>query len=176
MHKLLTGPISGLAPGEVTDIAMEAALVAAGLPALGAPRQGARLVLWRPVSGRCVPHAIVLDSSDPFWRFRNAPTQEVVPSADPTQPPIDPAYQRIVPGRELSLELDAAPPVTGFVRSPAGTRTIAFLADTSWPASGATVTIDAVQTASALYDIPAKRVTVTTVPLGGHAPWEDDDG
>ena len=78
--------------------------------------------------------------------------------------------------RPRTVTLDAAPPVTGFVRSPAGTRTIAFLADTSWPASGATVTIDAVQTASALYDLPAKRVTVTTVPLGGHAPWEDDDG
>ncbi len=174
VHKMLTGPVVGLAPGEVTDLAMEAALVAAGLPALGAPTQGTRIVLWRAVSGRSVPHAILLDASEPLWRFRDAPTQEVVPSADATKPPIDPAYQRIVPGRELALELAASSPVTGFVHSPAGTRTIVFLADTSWPASGVTVTIDAVQTASTLYDIAEKRVTVTTVPLGGHAPWEDD--
>jgi large repetitive protein len=174
-HRLLTGPITGLSPGEATDLAIEAALLAAGVPVLGAATLGSRMVLWRPRAGGFVPHALVLDTSEPLWRFRDAPTQEVVPNADPLKPPPDPAFQRIIPGRELSLKLEAASPVTGFVRSPAGTRTIVLLADAAWPSGGATVTIDAVRTASTLYGITERRVTVTTLPLGGHAPWEGDD-
>jgi len=42
---------------------------------------------------------VLLDADEPLWRFRDAPRQEVVPN----QPnPPDPAYQRIVPGREPS--------------------------------------------------------------------------
>jgi hypothetical protein len=112
----------------------------------------------------------VLDADEPLWRFREAPRQEVVPN----QP--DPAYMRIIPGREPSLQLTAAGPVAGFVRSTSGTRTIVLLNDTNWPATGAVVTIDAVRPASTLYGFTAETVRVTTVPLEGHAPWEDDDG
>lgn len=169
-HRMLTGPITGLSFGAATDLAIENALLAAGLQALGAPTQGSRIVLWRPAAGgRYVPHAVLLDASEPLWRFRDAPKQEVVPG----QP--DNAFQRIVPGEETSLKLEAAAPVTGFVRSPAGTRTIAFLNDTAWPQSGATVTIDAVRPASTLYGFAEQRTKVATLPLGGHAPWEDDD-
>lgn len=169
-HRMLTGPITGLSFGAATDLAIENALVAVGLQALSAPTQGSRIVLWRPLSGgRYVPHAVLLDASEPLWRFRDAPKQEVVPE----QP--DTAFQRIVPGEEPSLGLEVAAPVTGFVRAPGGTRTIAFLNDTAWPQSGATVTIDAVRPASILYGFAEQRVNVATLPLGGHAPWEDDD-
>jgi hypothetical protein len=175
-HRLLSGAITGLAPGIATDLAIQTALQAAGLPSMGAPTQGSRIVLWRRLGTRYVPHAVLLDASEPLWRLRDVPTQEVVPNADPTQLPLDPSFQRIVPGEELSLKLEAAAPATGFVRSPAGTRTVVFLEDTTWPTAGATVLIEAVRTGSTLYDITEQRVTVTRLELGGHAPWEDDDG
>ena len=174
-HRLLTGPITGLAPGVATDLAIQTALQAAGLPSMGAPTQGSRILLWRQIGTRYVPHAVLLDASEPLWRSRDMPKQEVVPNADPDLPPLDPAFQRIVPGEELSLKLEAAGPVAGFVRSPAGTRTVVFLADTTWPTGGATVLIEAVRTASTLYAIAEQRVTVTRLELGGHAPWENDD-
>jgi hypothetical protein len=170
-HRVLTGPITGLAFGAATDLQIEAALGAAGLPPLGPPDRGSRIVLWRPhPSGRYVPHAIVLDADEPLWRFRDAPRQEVVPN----QP--DPAYMRIIPGREPSLRLSATGPVSGFVRSTSGTRTVVLLNDAGWPVSGATVTIDADRPASTLYGFAGETVRVTELPLEGHAPWESDDG
>jgi hypothetical protein len=126
-------------------------------------------VLWRPLNGRHVPHAILLDAAESLWRFRDAPRLEVVPD----QP--DPAYQRVVPGQETALHLEATGRVTGFVRSPAGTRTLVLLDDAAWPAAGATVVLHLVRPASALYGIAERRATLTTLPLGGVAPWEDDD-
>jgi hypothetical protein len=118
-----------------------------------------------------VPHALVLDASEPLWRLRDAPREETVPG----QP--DVAFKRIVPGREASLQLEApaGSPVRGFVRSPSGTRTIVLLDDAAWPADGALVTVDAVRPASAMYGTSLERVTVARIQLGGVAPWEDDD-
>jgi large repetitive protein len=175
-HRPLTGPISGLAAGEASDLAIEAALLAAGLPALGPARKSRRIVLWRPLGTRFVPHALLLDTSEPLWRVREAPTEEVVPNADPSLPPDDPAYKRIIPGLEASLRLEAAAPVTGFVRAPSGTRTVVLLADASWPTAGATVLVEAVRPAATLYAFAEERRTVTQLPLGGTAPWEDDHG
>ena len=169
LHKALTGPIVGLAAGEATDIAIEEALEAAGLAPLGPPDRGSRVVLWRPLAGRFVPHAILLDADEPLWRFRDAPVQETVPN----QP--DPAYERIIPGREPSLRLTATGPVAGFVRSPSGTRTLVLLNDAAWPVNGATVTITADRPASTLYAFAGETAVVTTLPLAGHAPWEEDD-
>jgi hypothetical protein len=168
-HRILTGPVTGLSAGVATDLQIEQALEAAGLAPLGPPDRGSRIVLWRPSGNRYVPHAIVLDADEPLWRFRDAPRQEQVPG----QP--DPAYQRIIPGREPSLLLTSTGPVAGFVRSPAGTRTVVLLNDANWPQNGATVTINAVRPASTLYGFAGETVVVTTLPLEGHAPWEDDD-
>jgi hypothetical protein len=168
-HRVLSGPITGLSAGVATDLQIEQALEAAGLAPLGPPDRGSRVVLWRPSGNRHVPHAIVLDADEPLWRFRDAPRQETVPG----QP--DPAYQRIIPGREPSLRLTSTGPVTGFVRSPAGTRTVVLLGDANWPQNGATVTISAVRPASTLYGFEGETVVVTILPLEGRAPWEDDD-
>lgn len=171
-HRVLTGPISGLPLGAAaTDLQIENALGAAGLAPLGPPDRGSRIVLWRPhPSGRYVPHAILLDADEPLWRFRDAPRQEVVPG----QP--DPAYMRIIPGREPSLLLTATGPVAGFVRSTSGTRTIVVLDDATWPTTGATVSIDAQRPATTLYGFGGQTVRVTTLPLEGHAPWEGEGG
>lgn len=174
LHRVLTGPVTGLTLGAAaTDLQIETALDAAGLAPLGAPDRGSRVVLWRlHPSGRHVPHAVLLDADEPLWRFRDAPRQEVVPN----QPnPPDPAYQRIVPGREPSLRLTATGPVAGFVRSTSGTRTLVMLNDATWPASGATVTIDAVRPASTLYGFAGQTARVTTLPLEGRAPWDEED-
>ncbi len=169
-HKVLTGPITGLAAGAATDLEIETALTAAGLAPLGAPDKGSRIVLWRPgAGGGYVPHAILLDADEPLWRFRDAPTEEVVPD----QP--DPAYKRIVPGQEPSLKLTATGPVSGFVRSTSGTRTVVLLNDANWPTTGSTVTVDAVRPPSTLYSFAGETVRVTTIPLEGHAPWDGDD-
>jgi hypothetical protein len=175
-HRAITGALAGLPTGTgvlvATDRAIEDALVGAGLTAPAAPTQGGRLVLWRPRPGGdgYVPHALVLDASEPLWRFRDAPRAEVVPA----QP--DPSFMRVVPGEEPALHLEAlaGSRVVAFVRSPSGTRTIVLLDDAAWPADGATVALDAVRPASALYGTAEERVTVTTIPLAGHAPWEDD--
>ncbi|HEX9767161.1 MAG TPA: hypothetical protein VGA36_10395 [Nitriliruptorales bacterium] len=171
LHRVLTGPVTGLTLGAVaTDLQIETALTAAGLAPLGAPDRGSRVVLWRPhPSGRHVPHAILLDADEPLWRFRDAPRQEVVPG----QP--DAAYQRIVPGRESSLHLTATGPVAGFVRSASGTRTLVMLNDAAWPTAGATVTVDAVRPPSTLYGFAGQTARVTTVPLEGQAPWDEED-
>jgi len=171
LHRVLTGPVTGLTLGAAaTDLQIETALAAAGLAPLGAPDRGSRVVLWRPdPSGRHVPHAILLDADEPLWRFRDAPRQEVVPG----QP--DSAYQRIVPGRESSLHLTATGPVAGFVRSASGTRTLVMLDDAAWPTAGATVTIDAVRPPSTLYGFAGQAARVTTLPLEGQAPWDEED-
>lgn len=181
-HAALTGPLSGLPSGGqtalVADIEIEEALTGAGLAVPGAPARGDRTVLWRPVTeGRHVPHALLLDASEPLWRFRDAPREEAVPVPPGSSAPADPSFKRIVPGQEPSLELQSvgAGPVKGFVRSTSGTRTIVFLDDTAWPTTGATVTIDAVRPASSLYETPEQRVNVATIALAGNAPWEDDD-
>ncbi len=174
LHRVLTGPVTGLTLGSAaTDLEIETALAAAGLAPLDAPDRGSRVVLWRPhPSGRHVPHAVLLDADEPLWRFRDAPRQEVVPN----QPnPPDPAYQRIVPGREPSLRLTSTGPVAGFVRSTSGTRTVVMLNDASWPTAGATVTIDAVRPASTLYGFAGQTARVTTIPLEGQAPWDGED-
>ena len=127
-------------------------------------------MLWRPhPSGRHVPHAILLDADEPLWRFRDAPRQEVVPGQS------DAAYQRIVPGREPSLHLTGGGPVAGFVRSASGTRTLVMLNDAAWPTTGATVTVDAVRPPSTLYGFAGQTARVTTVPLDGQAPWDEED-
>lgn len=171
LHRVLSGPVTGLPLGAAaTDLQLETALATVGLDPLGAPDRGSRVVLWRPhPSGRHVPHAILLDADEPLWRFRDAPQQEVVPD----QP--DPAYQRIVPGREASLQLTATGPVTGFVRSASGTRTLVMLDDAAWPTGGAIVSIDAVRPPSTLYGFAGQTARVTTVPLEGRAPWDAED-
>jgi hypothetical protein len=170
LHAIISGPLTGLPGAVATDVAIEQALTAAGLPVLGAPTKGGRTVLWRPVgSGHHVPHALLIDASEPLWRMRDVPRQEPVPDSD------DPSFQRVVPGAEPSLELRGTAPVTRFVRSPAGTRTIAFLDDSGWPVAGAAIVIDAVRPASSLYGTTELAVNVSTLPLGGGAPWEDDN-
>ena len=168
-HVALTGPITGLATGEQADVAIEAALLAAGLPVSGPASRGRRVVLWRPTAGGFRPHALLLDASEPLWRWRDAPAEQ-------TPDPNDPSYVRIVPGVEAALRLEAAAPVTGFVRSPGGTRTIVLIDDTAWPSGGATVTVEAVRPATTLYGLAEVRTTVTSILLGGRAPWEGDDG
>ena len=65
--------------------------------------------------------------------------------------------------------------MAGFVRSPSGTRTLVLLNDAAWPVNGATVTITADRPASTLYAFAGETAVVTTLPLAGHAPWEEDD-
>lgn len=169
-HTVISGPITGLPGPAAADVAIEQALSAAGLPVPGAPAAGGRTVLWRPVgSGHHVPHAVLIDASEPLWRLRDVPKQEPVDGST------DPSFQRIVPGEEPSLELRGTAPVTRFVRSPSGTRTLAFLDDAVWPAAGATVVIDAVRPASTLYGTAGQLVNISTLRLGGGAPWEDDN-
>lgn len=123
-HAALTGPLSGLPSGGqtalVADIEIEEALTGAGLAVPGAPARGDRTVLWRPVTeGRHVPHALLLDASEPLWRFRDAPREEAVPVPPGSSAPADPSFKRIVPGQEPSLELQsvgAAPSRASYAR------------------------------------------------------------
>lgn len=114
---------------------------------------------------------MLLDADEPFWRFRDrAPPGG---RAQISSNPPDPAYQRIAPTPSSPADRDRA---GGRVRPvDSGTRTLVMLNDATWPASGATVTIDAVRPRQHALRLRRQTARVTTLPLEGRAPWDEED-
>ena len=174
-HRALTAPIGGLpggSPAIATDQEIQDALVAAGEQALPAAEATGITVYWAPrAGGGFAPHAILIDAAEPLWRTRSEPRLETVPHQD------DPAFKRVVPQRVPALEVveQGGSAIARFVRSPGGTRTLAFIADTfSPPPGGAPITLAAQRHASALYNISARSDVIIALTLTAQAPWEDD--
>jgi hypothetical protein len=174
-HRALSAPIGGLpggSPAIATDQEIQDALVAAGEQALPAAEATGITVYWAPrAGGGFAPHAILIDAAEPLWRTRSEPRLETVPNQD------DPAFKRVVPQRVPALEVveQGGSAIARFVRSPGGTRTLAFIADTfSPPPGGAPITLAAQRHASALYNISARSDVIIALTLTARAPWEDD--
>ena len=129
LHRRAHRPVTGLTLGAAaTDLQIETALTAAGLAAArrARPRQPDRALA--AASERATRPA-----RDPARRRRAAVALPRRAPAGGRARPARPAYQRIVPGRESSLQLTATGPVAGFVRSASGTRTLVMLNDAAWP-------------------------------------------
>ncbi|MDC0666395.1 hypothetical protein [Nannocystis radixulma] len=174
LHRALAAPLGFTGAGEVVlpDRSIEEALTLAGEQALPAPSDTGFTIYWvfRPALSKFVPHAILIDAAEPLWRLRDEPTLEPVPN----QP--DPAFKRLVPATRQALRLAqlGGAQIARFVRSPAGTRTVAVFADSFVPAAGGTtIEIVAVVPPSVLYDIAADTRTLLQITLQPVAPWEE---
>jgi len=176
-HRLLT-PLGGL-PALVaqralaTDVDIENSFVAAGMDRLPAAVTAAIHILWVPgAAGRHTPHALMIDAPEPLWRTRAAHRTEAVPQPSTNAAASDPAFRRLVTAREDSLILQEKSPVgrvAGYVRSPAGTRTIILL---NASAAGSKVELELHRPASTLFRIAEATVPLFSVTLDTMAPWE----
>jgi len=176
-HRLLT-PLGGL-PALVaqralaTDVDIENSFVAAGMDRLPAAVTAAIHILWVPgAAGRHTPHALMIDAPEPLWRTRAAHRTEAVPQPSTNLAASDPAFRRLVTAREDSLILQEKSPVgrvAGYVRSPAGTRTIILL---NASAAGSKVELELHRPASTLFRIAEATVPLFSVTLDTMAPWE----
>jgi hypothetical protein len=183
----LTGPLAGLpAPGPsagtsrtdiatATDVDIQDALTAAGLPPAPGQEQTGISILWVPSGSGFAPHAILIDAAEPLWRLRTEPEKKAV--NDGTGRVIDPQFviweESTGMGLEL-LEQSGTSIIDHFVRSTAGTRTLVMLDPGALSPSGDTpLTIDIRQPGSALYGLATKRETLITIALEQKAPWQE---
>ncbi|MBZ5709949.1 hypothetical protein [Nannocystis pusilla] len=174
LHRALAAPLGFTGAGEVVlpVRSIEEALTRAGEQALPAGSDTGFTIYWvfRPALSKWVPHAILIDAAEPLWRLRDEPALEQAPN----QP--DPACKRLVPATRQALRLAqfGGAQIARFVRSPAGTRTVAVFADSFVPAAGGTtIEIVAEVLPSALYDIAADTRTLLQLTLQPVAPWEE---
>jgi hypothetical protein len=170
-HRALTAPVQGLpTAGVAPDLAIQIALQTAGEQALPAADNAGITIYWvRPeTSDRFVPHAILIDAAEPIWRTRQQAEVQVV--EDQT----DDQYRTVVPAQVTALEMKEQPEgdhITGFVRSPSGTRTLAMLSESfSLPA---TVTLALHRSEGPLYGIDEETQVLLELAFEDHAPWEE---
>jgi hypothetical protein len=174
----LPQPTAGALAAVAADQAIEVALVAAGETAFPPPGKSAVTVYWAPRlgDGRYLPHAILVDSTEPLWRARVQPVLETVP--DQT----DKNFKRAVLGEAVMLLVEEAvgpsgPRLSHFVRSPSGTRTLAFFTPGFAPPlpDGETVTLVLRRPANALFALADEAAPLVKAVLRPTAPWEDDN-
>jgi hypothetical protein len=183
----LTGPLTGLpAPGPstgtsrsdiatATDVDIQNALTAAGLPPAPGQEQIGISILWVPSGTGFTPHAILIDAAEPLWRLRTEPEKKAV--KDGTDRVIDPQFVIWEEGTSMGLELleqSGTSIIDHFVRSTAGTRTLVMLDPSALSPSGDTpLTIDIRQPGSTFYGLATKRETLITIALEQKAPWQE---
>jgi len=182
-HRLLKGPLSELAASPagdpiqvVPDQLIEIALTGAGETALPAPDRTRVTLYWVPGSGGgFTPHAVLIDAAEPLWRTRDEPGLETVP--DQSDDRFKRAVLQQVPALEITELSEAGPLLSHYVRSPAGTRTLAFLPSGFIPPGpdGVRLTLGLRRPASALYQLNEQVETFTDIGLTPIAPWEADD-
>jgi hypothetical protein len=178
LHGNLSGPLTTLAAlisgksTQVTDQAIESAFVTAGEQALPAPADNTITIYWipGPGNGPYVPHCMLIDGTEPLWRWRQEPSLLPV---DPNDPSFNIVQVTAVPALEVVESSGTS--IAGFLYSPSGTRTVAFFsASFSPPAGGATVTLDLHRPASTAFSLPDVAATIVALPIGPQAPWEAD--
>jgi hypothetical protein len=172
-HRALTAPFNPPSGIDVmTDLALQVVLSAAGEALLGAPEKGQITVYWVKLLGatRFTPHAVLFDSEEPLWRWRQEPKLET-PQSD------DPKFKVVRNTQVQALELkELDNNVVRLVRTQAGTRTLALISDGFSPPPGGTpIRFVLNQTASELFEIPARQAMLIDLMLEPNAPWEADD-
>jgi large repetitive protein len=155
---------------------LDAAFAAAGLGVPEVPRYPRVEVLW---SGDAVPQpiAVVVESNEPLWRSRPAPTRVTVP-AGAAEP--DRAWWALHEATWLSVQADttaAAPDelprasVQRTVRGPGGTRGVFLLADGS---RGHELRLQLTRHGDPVMASTDEVVAALQVRLVA-APWEEED-
>jgi hypothetical protein len=169
--KLSFAPTGG-APIVTPDQDMQDAFTAAGEQALPAPEKNALVMYWVPSApnGPYVPYAILIDSVETVWRTRAEPG---------FQTPIvsDPSFQIVTIGAATSLEVkeQGTANIAGYVRSPGGTRTIAFfIAGFAPPPTGTALTLVLHRPPSSVYGNADESASFFSITVSPQAPWEND--
>ena len=170
-HRALDNPIALPGSGAVSDAQMAAALRLAGEQALPAPQVNGVTVYW--ANGK--PHALLLDTVEPHWRWRDKPTLVAVPETDGTIG--DPHFRTIQAAQVSYLGLAPSDIFTRYVHACGGARTLAFIDPAKVPAPGL-APVDAAlklhRPASALYGAtPDAQYELLTLPVSGRAPWDE---
>jgi large repetitive protein len=177
LHRQLTGPLTltspaGGAANPVSDADIQSAFLAAGEQALPAPASNAITIYWIPGSGGgpAVPYCLLLDCTEPLWRWRQEPS--LVP-VDPSDPSFD--IVQVTPTAALTVEETGGSNVAGYLYSTSGTRTIVFFSPGFSPAPGGTpVTLALHRPASQVFGIADRVATIIALPIEPQAPWEAD--
>lgn len=179
-HKALTNVITlpasadAAVPVTVSDVEMENALTAAGFTLKEAAEESSCYILWKKQGSDFVPYAILFNTSEPVWRYREEYVPKVV--RNEANEVIDPSFviyeKTTVESLKLRRKLGQTY-IRYFIKTQGGTRVIAML-DTI-PATGAGVTchIEIVQTASSQLGLSEKVETLLSVILSPKAPWEE---
>jgi hypothetical protein len=91
----------------------------------------------------------------------------------------DPDFKRAVLGEAnlLMVEESGGPRLSHFVRSPSGTRTLAFFAPGYAPPApdGESVTLTLRRPASSLFALAEDSDVLVKLVLAARAPWEEDN-
>jgi hypothetical protein len=146
--------------------------ISAGEQALPAPDKNAVVMYWVPSApgGPYVPHAILIDSSEPLWRTRPEPGFTY-----PIQSDLSFKIVTIGPNTSLEVVEQGGPFIGGYVVSPGGTRTLAlFRGGFSPPPGGTTVTLALHRPASSVYGNADEADVIIALPVATQAPWEND--
>jgi hypothetical protein len=131
-------------------------------------------LLWSASAGDFVPYGLLVESAEPVWRMRTEAEKVVVKNQQDVV--VDPAFEVVQNKLTDAMKLrqkSGQDIVSHFVKSTGGTRTMIFFKDQAWPDAGKQLTIEIVQTASALYNLTEKVEAVYDLRLKGKAPWED---
>lgn len=180
-HRALKNTISGMpvASGPqsvhtITDVEFENAITGAGISQKDDLAQTTCTLLWSDSAGDFVPYGLLVESAEPVWRMRTEAEKVVVKNQQDVV--VDPAFEVVQNKLTDAMKLrqkSGQDIVSHFVKSTGGTRTMIFFKDQVWPDAGKQLTIEIVQTASALYNLAEKVEAVYDLRLKGKAPWED---
>ncbi|MCB9235563.1 MAG: hypothetical protein H6581_28160 [Bacteroidia bacterium] len=107
---------------EPSDAEIQQALLDAGMEALPPSDQPGMTLLWQAQGNNFRLKALLIDSPEPLWRYRNEPEQESITTD--TGPMTRWVMERT---RYLELAESGTSSVQRFVRSPGGTRTLVML-------------------------------------------------
>jgi len=175
----LTGPLTLASPAggatQASDQDIQSAFLAAGEQALPAPAASSITIYWIPGSGGSyVPHCVLLDCTEPLWRWRQEPT---LTAPDPGDPSFE--IVQVAPATALEVIEDTGggtASISGFLYSTSGTKTIAFLVPGfAPPASGTTVQLALHRPQSQAFTIADHVAPIIGLVIGPTAPWEADD-
>jgi hypothetical protein len=182
-HKALKNTISGIPFADpeagtivrsVSDIEFEQLLSGAGVSPNAAKESSGFTILWGNSSGDFNPYALLIEASEPMWRFRTE--SQTKPVLNEQLQEIDPNFKIYEDQPKAAMILKAKSGqniIRQFIRNSSGMKTIALFNTISWPESGKTVTVEIEQTASTFYNLPANTKTLIELNLGAKAPWED---
>lgn len=166
--KLFPDFVPDSTPQVIRDQDIQDAFTAAGEQALPAPDTNRIVIYWGDNgNGTWSPDVILIDSTEPLWRWRKEPGFE---APDPYN---DPSFKIVtiapVPALEVVATDGAA--ISGFLHSPGGTRTIIVLSPFG---GGMTVSLALHRPLSKIFDISEVFATIKPLVIGPEAPWEND--